>query len=161
MLSLRVVHNFVNKFLKCSARLCVRAASLSTHPEDELRGPRETAKRAGERSARGRGAPALAFPRRFGLRRSRGGAGGLPTASPVPPAASGCAVRGRAAKATGPAPLPDRPRRRGQYDTDSSKIKPSPADPRLSQPCRFFFLNILIFLSLTSALRDPAPSRPD
>lgn len=155
MLSLRVVHNFVNKFLKCSARLCVRAASLSTHPGTSCGG---RGRRQSERASR-------LSPSRGGLGFAGLGGCGVRVGSPrprryLPPlrdAASAAAQRRR------PAPLRCRTGRGGgaSYHTDSSKIKPSPAAPRLSQPCRFFFLNILIFLSLTSALRDPAPSRPD
>lgn len=76
MLSLRVVHNFVNKFLNCSARLCVRSVSLRTHPKDELRGPRMLEKRAVEQSGLGDrgsvslGAMRMGLPRRAGPART-------------------------------------------------------------------------------------------
>lgn len=152
MLSLRVVHNFVNKFLKCSARLCVRGVSLSTHPS---RGPRRLEN--GRRRIRARGAPALSFPPRCGYRRARGGTGRVSHG----PADS---FRGRATAATGPAPC-----RTGIPASPSKLNLPRQVRGSLNRAVIFFFffpLNILIFSqpdfgSASRALRDPAPSRPD
>lgn len=109
-----------------------------------------------------RGAPAAAAGRPAPSRGGSGFAGlggvraGFPRLPAYLPAASRCVFRGRATTATGPAGLPERPPRRGEHRTDSCKIKPSPADPRLPQPCLNFSLNILIFPSLISALQPGA-----
>lgn len=130
MLSLRVVHNFVNKFLKCSARLCVRGVSLSTHPSG---GPRRLEN--GRRSSRARGAPAFSFPPRFGYRRARCGTGWVSHG----PAGS---FRGRATAATGPAPC-----RTGIPASPSKLNLPRQVRGSLNRAVIFFLLLLLLFPS--------------
>lgn len=129
MLSLRVVHNFVNKFLKCSARLRVSGAFVTP--------ARRTGCAAAEAADAG-----SALPRRFGFRRSRCGSGSPRFLPAVRARQRPALLAGGAAAAAGPA------------SPGSFQIRPPPALPRLLRARCDVSLNILIFLGL---IRTPHP----
>lgn len=150
MLSLRVVHNFVNKFLKCSARLCVSGIFVTP------------ARRTGCAAAEAGGAlwarpwsSGSPVPRGFGFRRWRRG-----RVSRGPSTRFGMRRARPRSDSARPGSFAERPRQRGRHHPDSFQIRPSPADPRLPRARRDVSLNILIFLGLNSTLHPGAAAFP-